>query len=269
MTELSIDSDRHLRDLVGEAPEFVQVFEANGIDYCCDGTRSLEEACSKEGLEVTDICDQLAAVHERDDGRGNEEGSLSRVVDDIVTTHHHLRDELPVLEGLIQTVNHAHGNDHPELAQIEREFTELAEAIRSHISTAEDDVFPIVDRLDYGGAIAESEAARARDAIDTLKDSHTRTESHLERITDLSEGFAVPEDTCPTYREMLERLAEVERETHLLVHKESNILFPRVENTLRRGEYEVFVPYPTAHNSLLKSLDTDVAPSLQGVPPSN
>ena len=44
----------------------------------------------------------------------------------------------------------------------------------------------------------------------------------------LTNQYTVPPRACNTYRALYAGLAEVERDLHLHIHLENNILFPRV-----------------------------------------
>ena len=44
----------------------------------------------------------------------------------------------------------------------------------------------------------------------------------------LTRDFTPPADACNTYRALLSGLAELEADMHAHVHKENNILFPRL-----------------------------------------
>jgi regulator of cell morphogenesis and NO signaling len=55
----------------------------------------------------------------------------------------------------------------------------------------------------------------------------------LARLRELTGDFQPPADACPTFRGMLDRLHQLEQDTHRHVHKENNILFARA---LRRGQ---------------------------------
>ena len=41
-------------------------------------------------------------------------------------------------------------------------------------------------------------------------------------------AIAYPADACASYRSLYERLAALEADTHLHIHKENNVLFPAV-----------------------------------------
>jgi regulator of cell morphogenesis and NO signaling len=47
-------------------------------------------------------------------------------------------------------------------------------------------------------------------------------------MRELTGGYEPPADACNTYRAMLDGLAELERDTHLHIHEENNVLFPKV-----------------------------------------
>jgi regulator of cell morphogenesis and NO signaling len=42
---MSFTAEKTVRDWVAEKPAVARVFEKLGIDYCCAGGKSLEEAC--------------------------------------------------------------------------------------------------------------------------------------------------------------------------------------------------------------------------------
>ena len=49
-----------LAEIVNANPSLARQLEARGLDYCCGGASTLEDACARNGLEVTrdvQICD--------------------------------------------------------------------------------------------------------------------------------------------------------------------------------------------------------------------
>jgi regulator of cell morphogenesis and NO signaling len=233
MTDNTIDPDRTLASLVSENPSFARVFESLDLDFCCGGDQTLRAACEESGLDLDAIRAELISTRrEREEG-GKEWDSMSAVIDHVVETHHeYLEEELPALGQLVAKVRDVHGENHPELASIEAEFEELAAEMREHTTEEETDVFPIVEKLDAGESLTAEERGVLETALDDLEADHEDTAEHLERIAELSDGYVVPDDACPSYRSMLERLDALERDTHMHVHKENNVLFPEVESRL-------------------------------------
>ncbi|WP_226013506.1 iron-sulfur cluster repair di-iron protein [Halomicrobium salinisoli] len=234
MTETTIDPERRLGDLVTDDPSLARTLESLGLDYCCGGDQTLAAACADAGLDVDEVRARLADAR-RDDDQPDELDweSLSDLIDHVVETHHEpLREELPQLEDLVWTVRNAHEENHPELREVELEFTALAEEMQSHTREEEEDLFPVVEKLDEGRPLDESERETLRAELRDLETDHEETADHLERIAELTDDYAVPDDACPSYRSMLDRLEALERDTHMHVHKENNVLFAEVERRI-------------------------------------
>jgi regulator of cell morphogenesis and NO signaling len=136
------------------------------------------------------------------------------------------------LERLVEKVRRVRGDRHPELGEIERGFRELAAGMQQHTNEEEADVFPVIEKLDHGVELTDEERTILENAPNDLEADHEETAEHIERIADLSDGYEVPDDACPSYRNTLERLEELEEDTHMRVHKENNVLFPQVKSRL-------------------------------------
>ncbi len=58
-----------------------------------------------------------------------------------------------------------------------------------------------------------------------MKADHDKLGKLLSEIREQARDFALPEDACETWRALYEGLKEFEKDTHLHIHKENNILF--------------------------------------------
>lgn len=228
----TIDPETRLGQLVRENPEFAPVFESLGIDYCCGGDTPLRRACEANDLDVQPTIERLADARSSDNA-GAPHDSLSALIDDIVESHHDfLRSELPSLERVVRKVTRVHGDSHSELEAIESEFLALEEDVTHHIEDEEENVFPVLRELEADPSAVDAESARLREAFDHLEAEHDEAAAHLEEIRTLSDDYAVPEDACTSYRNMLDRLQLLEEDMHMHVHKENNVLFPEAEALL-------------------------------------
>jgi regulator of cell morphogenesis and NO signaling len=239
MTE--IDPNRTLASLVEESRTRARVFESLGLDYCCGGDQTLATACEEAGLDVDTVRDRVAEASTQTDGDATtyEWNDLEDLADHVVDVHHdYLREELPKLEDIVGTVADVHGESHPELREVEAEFRELAAEMREHIDEEEAELFPVVGKLDRGEDLSAEEVERLRETIRTFEEDHAATADRLERIADLTDDYAVPDDACPSYRSMLERLDHLERDTHMHVHKENNVLFAKASDQLATASAE-------------------------------
>src|SRR5689334_12199635 len=96
----------------------LSVFTKYGIDYCCGGHRSLEEACGRIGLNVEDIKAEIFQQTTIGDGYAlrPETWSSAFLADFIVENHHaFVKRAVPELEALLDKVCERHGNDSHEL----------------------------------------------------------------------------------------------------------------------------------------------------------
>ena len=60
-----------------------------------------------------------------------------------------------------------------------------------------------------------------------MEREHREAAGTLQLIRELTGGYAVPSDGCSTYTVCMAELAQFERDLHLHVHLENNVLFPR------------------------------------------
>lgn len=225
MTTATISPTALVSDLALEQPGRVTVFEQLGIDYCCGGRIPLADACDKRGLDLAHVLAALRdAPHPVTEELDLATVDVAALATHIVERHHaYLRAELPGLDSLVQRVARVHGGSNPRLHEVDRTYSALATALTQHMNEEERDVFPIC--LSPGSGVEAIE--RLRDAIISMESDHDDVAQGLERLRELTEGYAVPADACTSYRAMLQRLEGLERDVHLHVHKENNVLFPR------------------------------------------
>jgi regulator of cell morphogenesis and NO signaling len=57
---MSVTAEKTLRELAVEMPATTRVFEKLGIDYCCGGNRTLEQACRAANVRFDQVLDSLA-----------------------------------------------------------------------------------------------------------------------------------------------------------------------------------------------------------------
>lgn len=233
----TIDTATTLGDLVTRQHRLARELERRGLDYCCGGRQTLEEACRAADLDPAVVAEELAAaVGEDDDEAPWATMGVVELVDHIVETHHRfLWDELPRLEALAEKVADVHGERHPELADVYRLVMALRLELEPHLTREESILFPHIRDLVTTGATSFHCGSLAN-PISVMLVDHDRAAELLGRLRAVTGGYGVPGDACASYRACYEGLAEVEADIHLHVHKENNLLFPavvRLEDELR------------------------------------
>ena len=99
---------------------------------------------------------------------------------------------------------------------------------------------PYVQRLEAtvreGGAALRAPFGTVANPIRMMMAEHDNAGEMLKRIRGASLNFALPQTACPTYEALYRGLQEFERDLHLHVHLENNILFPRAVEVERKME---------------------------------
>lgn len=99
--------DQTVRESAIKNARSVPVFESLGIDYCCGGNRSLQEACQRANVPLEEVLHRLSAVDEQpaESGENWTKANTSDLLGHIVQQHHgYIRSESPRLVSLLQKV---------------------------------------------------------------------------------------------------------------------------------------------------------------------
>lgn len=215
-----------LGDIVTANPSTARVLSRFGIDFCCHGQRRVADACAESDVNVDELMTALNASEQgtRAGWAGLDDVAL---IAHIVSTHHrYLWDEFPRLAELVDKVARVHGPNHTELARVREVFHRLRAGMEPHLRTEEMVLFPEISI--HSGRPARPLSAEAREKLAENLEEHDRSGHMLAELRELTSGYAVPPDACASYVAMLTGLEELEKDIHLHVHKENNVLFPRV-----------------------------------------
>jgi regulator of cell morphogenesis and NO signaling len=218
--------DRTVGEIVAERPSQARVFQAFGIDFCCQGGRTLREACGLKGIAAEAVMEQLeAAMREREES-GENPALLppAELADHIVTTHHqYLKSELPRLQAMGERVARVHGGHTPSLVEVYEVFCAMADELLGHMMKEEQVLFPAVKALCQGGP-----AVMPLDGpVACMLQEHDDAGGALARMRELTNGFTPPPEACNTYRALFAGLAELEEDLHRHIHLENAVLFPQ------------------------------------------
>lgn len=228
MAQVNLNSS--VGNWVAAHPQTSRVFESLQIEYCCGGGISLEQACWDRGLNPQQVVQQLEQAVDEDEQTTENwlSAPLAELCDHIEQTHHaYLKEELPRLTEMVAKVVAAHGEGHPELAAVQEVFASLRAELEPHMFKEERVLFPAIRQLEQSADNPSFPFGAVANPIRTMEQEHDDAGSALSRIHALTHDYQAPEDACNTYRAMLARLRQLERDMHQHVHKENSILFPK------------------------------------------
>jgi regulator of cell morphogenesis and NO signaling len=218
--------DRTVGEIVAENPSQARVFQSFDIDFCCQGGRTLREACTLKGIGLESVIEQLEAAGAEKTAPENNPALLPPVelMQYIVTNHHaYLRAELPRIDAMSERVAKVHGGHTPSLVEVFHIFCAMAEELDGHMMKEEQILFPAIQALCAGGA----SVMPLEGPVACMLQEHDDAGEALARMRELTNGFTPPPEACNTYRALFAGLAELEEDLHLHIHLENSVLFPQ------------------------------------------
>lgn len=237
----NIDVSTTVAQLVIEKPARARVFEQLDIDYCCGGKKPLRQACEEKGVSVDEVVQRLLEVEESSETEERDwsQATLTELCEHIVQTHHeYLRRELPRLSELARKVADAHRERHPEWDEVREVYESLRFELQLHMQKEEHVLFPAIMQMEQANAPLRFHFGTVANPIRMMEYEHDSAAEALQKLRHLTNGYTPAEDACPTTRALLDSLQALEKDLHLHIHKENNILHPRAialeEQLLRR-----------------------------------
>jgi regulator of cell morphogenesis and NO signaling len=224
-----------VREYALEIPASTRIFEKLGIDYCCGGGKSLADACAQAGVAVDEVLSSLMTNATSEGNFADEEWhttSQAKLITHIIEKHHAFtREELERLGALLAKVCGVHGQNHPELFQIQDQFGKLRGDLEPHMLKEESVLFPYIIRMEE--AIVGNQAlptppfGTVRNPVRVMMAEHDAAGYILGRIREASSHYTVPADGCISYKTLYSALTALDVDLHQHIHLENNILFPR------------------------------------------
>lgn len=219
---------RTLADLVTSRPAAARVLERHHLDFCCGGGRTVAAACADAGVDVESLYAEIEALAPSSAPDWVSMG-VAELVDHVESVHHaYLHEELPLLSQLAAKVRDVHAARHPELVYVVAAYEALRADLEPHLMKEERVLFPMIRELAASARTPQFHCGTLANPIQMMLLEHDTTGEFLASVREITQDFTVPDDACPSYRSLFERLEELEADTHLHIHKENNVLFPSV-----------------------------------------
>jgi regulator of cell morphogenesis and NO signaling len=222
---MTITEATTVAEIAAALPSSVRVFQRHGIDFCCGGQTPLGVACEEHGLSFAQISSAIeaSAAEPAGETRDWNREPLQGLIDHIVGTYHDsLREELPRLESMAARVSRVHGAKAQHLARLEAIVAELSTDLRAHMHEEEMALFPAIRSIELGSGGVPISAP-----ITVMVHEHDHAGALLSELRALTDGYAVPQWACETFRALYHGLGQLESAMHVHVHLENNVLFLR------------------------------------------
>lgn len=231
-----------LGEIVRKNYKAAAVLEKFGLDFCCMGSQTFAEACRASMQEPSEVIKALEEIKfEGGDGVNFDTWPPDLLADYIYKKHHqYIEEKTPVITRYLDKICRVHGDRHPELFEIRKIFLESSGELAAHMKKEELILFPYIRRMvkakESNAPVRSPIFDSVQSPVQAMKADHRDEGDQLTRMSVLSNQYTPPADGCSTYAVTYKLLDEYEKDMHLHIHLENNILFEKaiaLEEALR------------------------------------
>ena len=228
-----VKAETTVREIALQVPESTRLFEQLKIDYCCGGSLPLAQACASAGVDVDNVMGMLTEVtRSARTGLDFQNASVPELITHILDTHHvFTKSEIDRLQALADKVLVAHGNNHPELVQLNELLSYLFADLKPHMFKEEQVLFPyileVVDAANKKLSAPFAPFGTVNNPVRMMMREHDNAGHILRELRALTSDYKVPLDACMSYRTLYQALENFEKDLHQHIHLENNLLFPK------------------------------------------
>ena len=231
---MNITIRKTVGNMVAEDYRAAAVFESFGIDFCCQGNKTIDEVCESKGIYKSLLLIDLETALRTQENKSTDYNSwpINLLADYIEKRHHkYIEEKTPTLKQYLEKICTVHGHKHSELFQIKNLFYQSAGELAAHMKKEELMLFPFIRKMMHAKekniGIKNAHFGSVQNPIQMMMHEHDTEGENFRKINVLSGNYNAPADACNTYKVTFALLKEFEADLHLHIHLENNILFPK------------------------------------------
>lgn len=231
---MNIQKNQIIGELVAQDYRAATVFKKYGIDFCCQGNRTINDACEAKQIdEKLVVSDLNALIHSQSEIVTDYKSWPIDLLADYIEKKHHryVQEKTLEIQPYLDKICKVHGEHHPELFEIKDEFNASAAELTIHMKKEELVLFPFIRKMvkakQNNSTLDAPHFGTIQNPIQMMMNEHTSEGDRFRKIEELSSNYTAPPDACNTYRVTFALLKEFEQDLHLHIHLENNILFPK------------------------------------------
>lgn len=220
--------DVTLGSIVSKDWNKAQILSKFGLDFCCNGKKTLQKSCQEKGIDVNEVKQALSSnTQSHQNALPYNDWNLDFLADYIFNTHHHyVRKHMPDIRHYAQKVANKHGEKYPQLIAIQELVETLSNELNTHFEKEEKILFPYIKNIVNGNNPTPCFDS-VQQPVSMMEADHDEAGEILSRIKILADNYSLPEGACNSFRILYKELEALENDLHLHIHLENNILFPK------------------------------------------
>ncbi|MFC3414315.1 DUF542 domain-containing protein [Algoriphagus hitonicola] len=232
-------TDKTIADLVTADFRAAFVFRAFGIDYCCDGSKTISEYCTDNDLSSKEIYDSLSEAYTRplEQNFDFKFWPLNLLATYIETKFHKLaKKQVPLIKAALERGIRRHGKGFLQLHEISLIFDQAAEELAQHLKREELILFPYIKKVfknnETRQLMLSKDFSKIQRDIENLMLDHEQEGEYLTQIRSITDNYSLPEDSPKSIQLIYSLLEEFDLSMQKHMHLERNILFEETLNLL-------------------------------------
>jgi regulator of cell morphogenesis and NO signaling len=155
------------------------------------------------------------------------ERTLTELIAYLLNHHHpYTKSALEELAPLLDKVLRVHAEEHAELRELHKLFTELRDDMGMHLMKEENILFPYMLALESGTPPA-AHFGTVANPIRMMTMEHEHDNSILNRMCEITGNFALPAGACASYTALYAGLHELVDDLFRHMELENNFVFPK------------------------------------------
>jgi regulator of cell morphogenesis and NO signaling len=232
-----IQKNKHGELTVGEIAakdiRKAQTMKRLGVDFCCGGNRTINQAAAEAGIPAEDLQKALKETEYSapDVNLAFDKWDADFLINYIYTRHHnYYYDTRENILQLAIKVRQVHGQNHPELVKLTELIEKLFRELNIHFYKEENVLFPYIEELvvfKKEGTRPRSQISLAQGPLAMMHMEHEEAGDILKEMRSITNDYLVPDNACSSFRLLYTELKDLENDLHQHIHLENNILFPK------------------------------------------
>lgn len=232
---MKINEDITIGEIVAKDNRTASVFESLGIDFCCQGNRTIDEVCETRNIDSRDLIEDIQKVlQESKITQVNDYNiwTLDKLALHIEEKHHkYVEKQIPVIKQYLDKICTVHGKQHTELFIVQELFNASSGELSMHMKKEELVLFPFIYKMvkfkKENKPYEIPGFGTVQNPIQMMMDEHDNEDERFRQINKITQNYRIPDDACESYMACFAYLQEFDEDLHLHIHLENNILFPK------------------------------------------
>lgn len=233
--EMLQDPRNTITEIVQNDYRTADVFKKHGINYCCSGRITLQEACRSGNANYNDLISELEEATRNvfiSKSLLFDKWRVDFLIDYIINIHHsYLNQAIPALELQLISFLAGHRNKYPEVVKVQEVFGELSSVLRTHNLHEEEILFPYIKQVDsayrrkesYGNLFVRT----LRKPLSNMEKEHGVITELLKKVKLYTNNYMFPKNACTNHQVLYHKFREFQDDLIQHKHLECNILFPK------------------------------------------